>query len=206
MENINKNLTTILLTILVGLFVWQFFFSDNIIKEPTPIQVIIPEYKGTTGTQIIESVKTVPVIIPNKGEIYVDETWRNEYLSTKDSLERLNKYLQAIQINNNNYTFVDNDTINISGQLKTRGDLLEYKIDYKVKERVFEYTPKVITKRPNFSLSVEAEVGIPTTPISNFIMKGGLGFENKRGEAIIVGYDTENRVWVGLRKNFKIIN
>lgn len=204
-NQIGNTLMQVALYLLIGLLVFQMFFNQEEPKEPQPIQVIIPETKGSTGEVIVNPANPITVVIPEKGEIIVDDTWRQEYLIAKDSISRLNKYLQAIQIKDTAITFVNNDTIEIKGDLQTRGQLTKYKLDYTIKEKIFEYTPEVITQRPKFSLSLGAEAGIPTNPLDKFSMKANLGLENKRGESLNFSYDTENRVWVGLRKSFTII-
>lgn len=198
-------LTPVLIVILIGLVSWMLYQNSKPVEPPKPIVINIPGSSGSTGTKIIENVKTIPVPIPGGTEVIVDEKWHKEYLEAKDSLERLNKYLQAIKIQTLDTVFVDNDTIKLSGELTTRGSLLSYRFDYDIKERKFEYTPEVITQRPKFSVSLEASAGIPTVPTTGFLMKGQLGFENRRGNALTVGYDTEQRVWVGARKNITII-
>lgn len=196
-------ITDILLALGIGLLAYHFFFQKD--EEPKPIQVIIPPIEGSTGTQIIEHVKTIPVYIEGQGQVIVDERWRDEYLNSKDSIERLNQYLKAIQVKEKEYTFIDNDTIKIDGTLKTRGDLLEYKLDYQIKERIFEYTPEVVYKRPRISLEMAVKSGIPTNLNSNFIMKGELGLKNKNGFGLNVGYDTDNRIWAGISKDLTLL-
>src|SRR5690606_38164429 len=110
-----------------------------------------------------------------------------------------------IQIRTLDTVFVDNDTIKLSGELTTRGSWLSYRFDYDIKGRRFEYTPDVISQRPKFSVSLEASAGVPTVPTSGFLMKGQVGLENRRGNALTVGYDTEQRVWLGIRKNLTVI-
>lgn len=206
MKKENKNyLTPVLIVILIGLVAWMLYQNNKPVEPVKPIVITIPGSSGSTGTQIIENVKTIPVPIPGGTEVIVDEKWYKEYLEAKDSIEQLNKYVQAIQIRTLDTVFVDNDTIKLSGELTTRGSLLSYRFDYDIKERKFEYTPEVITQRPKFSVSLEASAGIPTIPTSGFSMKGQLGFENRRGNALTVGYDTEQRVWLGVRKNITII-
>lgn len=197
------NIQNILLAVLVGLLAYNFFFQKD--EEPKPIQVIIPPIEGSTGTQIIEHVKTIPVYIEGQGQVIVDERWRDEYLNSKDSIERLNQYLKAIQVKEKEYTFIDNDTIKIDGTLKTRGDLLEYKLDYQIKERIFEYTPEVVYKRPRISLEMAVKSGVPTNLNSNFILKGELGLKNKNGFGLNVGYDTDNRIWAGVSKDLTLL-
>lgn len=188
--------TILLLIIGVGLFL-------NYFQKEKPIEVIIPEQKGSTGTQIIENVKTIPIPIQGGTEVIVDEKWYKEYLEAKDSLERLNKYVQAIQIKSLDTTFIDNDTIKLSGNITTRGSLLSYKFDYNIKERKFEYTPEV--KRPRLSLIGEVGTGIPTQINQPLSIYGAAGFENQKGVGVKVGYDTQGVVRVGLTKSITII-
>lgn len=197
----------ILLTILIGLIAWFVFFGGGKDKteQPKPIIVTIPAIQGTTGAQVIETSKPYPVYVQGQGQIIVDEKYKLLYEKAKDSLEQANLFLNAIKINDYKKTFIDNDTITIIGDLKTRGDLLEYKIDYNIKSKTFDYTPIIIKQRPRFSMSLGVSGGIPTTPTSRFNLKGELGFENKAGNALSFGYDSESRVWVGVRKNFTII-
>lgn len=197
----------ILLTILIGLIAWFVFFGDGkeLKEQPQPITITIPATQGTTGTQVIETSTPYPVYIQGQGQIIVDEKYKNLYENTKDSLEKTKLYLNAIKINDYKKTFVDNDTITITGDLKTRGDLLEYKIDYNIKPLTFDYTPNIVKQRPRFSMSIGVSGGIPTVPTTRFNLKGELGLENRKGNALTFGYDTESRVWVGVRKNFTIV-
>lgn len=195
----------VLLIILIGLVGWMIYSNNKPTPEPKPYIITIPGAEGSTGTQILRETQPIPVYIPGKGEITVDDTWRKLYLEAKDSLEKQRVFDQAIAINKYDTTFIDNDTLKVSGQLETRGELTKYKFDWELKERKFEYTPEVIIQRPKFSVSVEATAGIPTVPTTGFLMKGQLGFENRRGNALTVGYDTEQRVWLGVRKNIILI-
>lgn len=199
----NTHLQTALMILIgLGLFL-NFFYKDD--PEPQPIEIIIPEQKGSTGTQIIENVKTIPIPIPGGKEIYIDEKWYNEYLEAKDSIERLNKYVKAIQVKELDTTFIDNDTIKLDGKIKTRGSILSYKFDYQIKERKFEYTPEVIVRRPRISLIGEVGTEIPTNPTSDLSLYGAIGLENQKGFGVKLGYDTQGAVRLGLSKSLVLI-
>ena len=198
-----QHIQTALLIIIGIALIANFFYKDD--PEPQPIEIIIPEQKGSTGTQIIENVKTIPIPIPGGKEIYIDEKWYKEYLEAKDSIERLNKYVQAIQVKELDTTFIDNDTIKLDGKIKTRGSILSYKFDYQIKERKFEYTPEVIVRRPRLSLIGEVGTGIPTKPNSDFSLYGAIGVENQKGLGFKAGYDTQGVVRVGLSKSLVVI-
>ena len=93
------NVTNILLGGLILLLVWQNFFQKNVEKEPVPITVTIPEYRGSTGERVIERVVTQPVYIPSTNQtVQVDSEWKRKYEQTQDSLEKTKLYLEAIKI------------------------------------------------------------------------------------------------------------
>lgn len=198
-------LTPSLLIILIGLVAWMLYQNSKPVEPPKPVVINIPEQKGSTGTQVREEVKVVTVPIPGDTEVIVDEKWYKEYLEAKDSLERLNKYVQAIKIQTLDTVFVDNDTIKLSGELTTRGSLLSYRFDYDIKERKFEYTPEVIKRRPRMSLIGEVGMGIPTNPTSDLSLYGAIGLENQKGFGIKLGYDTQGAVRVGISKSLVLV-
>lgn len=199
------NVTNILLGVLIVILLWQNFFGGSEPVEPQPITITMPEVKGTTGAQIVEKVIQVPVYLPNNQKISVDNKYKKLYEQTKDSLERQNLYLEAIKINDYKEVLVDNDSIEITGYAKTRGSLLEYKVDYKIKPVSLTYIPEVKSQLPKLSLGLGVEAGVPLVPTSNFVLKGGLNIINSKGNGFNIGYDTEQRVWLGVSKTFKLI-
>lgn len=200
------NVTNILLGALILLLVWQNFLQKPVEKEPVPITVTIPEYKGSTGQKVIERVITQPVYLPSTKEtVQVDSGWKKKYEQAQDSLEKNKLYLEAIKIKKYEKTLVDNDTIQIKGFATTRGSLLDYTVDYRIKPISLSYVPEVVTKRPTLSAGFGVEGGIPTLPNTSFLLKGNFKLENSKGNSINVGYDTENRFWIGINKTFKII-
>lgn len=200
MKFFKENFIPLLITMFLGLITWNMFFEQNPQSdELKPVQIIIPSQQGTSGIKIIETVKTVPV-----GEIVVDEQYKNAYENAKDSIERLNLYLNAIQVKERIDTAVSNDTIEIIQWSKTRGDLLEYKVDYNIKEKVFEYEPKTIIRRPKLSLHLGTEFGVPTSPTSNFTIKGIIGVGNQKGDNFLVSFDSNEALWGGYIKTFNI--
>lgn len=200
------NVTNILLGALILLLSWQNFFQKTVEKEPAPITVTIPEYKGSTGERVIERVVTQPVYIPSTNStIQVDSEWKKKYEQSQDSLEKTKLYLEAIKIKKYEKTLVDNDTIKIKGFATTRGSLLDYTVDYTIKPTSFSYIPEVIKERPKLSAGFGIEGGVPTLPNTSFLLKGEIRLENKKGNGLSLGYDTQNRVWIGINKTFKII-
>lgn len=207
MKKLNLQIRDIFIILLAGLLIWQIFFTNNnstkeIIK---PVIVNVPEKIGTSGLKTIETIKTVPVIIPKTNEkIIVDSTYEILYRKAADTIEKQKLYLKAIEVKNYKKDFIDNDTIKISGDLKTRGDLISYKIDYKIKQSSIQVEPQVIYKKPSLSLGFGVETGIPTFPNTNFIMKGSMSLENYKGNGLSIGYDTDRRIWLGVSKKITL--
>lgn len=198
------NITNILLGLLIVVLGWQNF-SKGEEEKPQPITVTLPESYGSTGIQTIEKAVPYPVYIPSTGENFnVDSEWKKKYENAKDSLEKQKIYLESIKIKEYEKKLVDNDTIEITGYARTRGSLLDYSVDYRIKPSSFSYTPDVIIKRPSLSMGLGVEGGVPLNPNTNFLLKGNLYFENSKGNGFSVGYDTDKRVWIGVRKTFKL--
>ena len=201
------NIANILIGALIVILAWQNFSGNRQEQEPQPITVTLPESYGTTGTQTVEKAVPYPVYIPSTNQQFnVDEKWKNRYEEARDSLEKQRLYYESIKINKYEETLVDNDTIEIKGYVTTRGSLLDYNVDYRIKPFDFSYNPEIITKRPKVSVGFGVEGGVPTIPNTNFLLKGNIFFENGKGNGFTLGYDTDNRVWVGVRKSFKLIN
>ncbi len=178
--------------------------------KPTPdpivdtVTIVVPEKEGTTGIVNIE-----PEIIRDtvfvKGEtIEVDKGYKELYEKAKDSLEKKELYLEAIKINKYNDTIVNNDDIVIRGSATTRGTLLDYSVDYILKEKSITYTPEVVTQLPKLSGGIGLEIGVPTIPNTSFVVKANLSLMNRKGKEINISYDTDKRVWLGYKKTFKI--
>ena len=188
----------------MGFVVWQNFIIEEDIIKPEPITIKTPE-KSDIIIDTIEVVKRDTVYI--KGEekiIEVDAGWKKKYNNAIDPLEKQNIFYESIKIKQYEKTFVDNDTILIKGSAKTRGSLLSYSVDYKVKSFDVDYTPKIITKRPKLSIGFGIEAGLPSRPDTNFRLKGTTYFENNKGGGFSIGADTRQTLWLGLRKTFKL--
>ena len=122
----------------------------------------------------------------------------------KDSLEKLNLYVESIQIKEYKDTLINNDEIIIESYAKTRGSLLEQKVDYTIKAKPFSYKPEYIKERPKLTLLPTLEFGLNRTDLSiNF--KGGFGFQNKKGDIISVSTDTKGYIYAGYSKALNII-
>lgn len=202
------NITNILLALLILIIGWQTFTRGDSNEPPIEKVITIPEVKGSTGKQTVEKVVIQPIYLPSTNQrVNVDYELKEKYeqaLKDKDSVAQRNLYLKAIKINTYDKILVDNDSIQIKGYARTRGSLLDYTVDYTIKPYDYTYTPDIIKKRPSFSMGLGIDSGIPTNINTDFVAKGSLYFENSKGNGFAVGYDTDKRVWVGLRKTFTI--
>lgn len=203
------NVTNILLLLLIVILGWQTFTNNRESVEPKQETVTIPEVKGTTGKQTVEKVVLQPIYLSSTNQqIKVDSVWKEKYeqaLKDKDSITQRNLYLEAIKINTYDKVLIDNDSIEIKGYARTRGSLLDYSVDYRIKSSNFTYTPKIVKQRPRFTMGLGVEAGVPVLSTSSFVLKGGICFENKKGNGFSLGYDTEQRIWLGVKKSFTII-
>lgn len=202
------NVTNILLVMLIVIMGWQTFVKNDL-PIPEKKTITIPEIKGTTGTKVLEpNVVRDTVYLPSKNkEIIVDGGWKLKYeqaVKNNDSLEQRTLFLEAIKINKYEKVLVDNDSIEIKGYATTRGNLLDYSVDYRIKPSDFTYTPDIVKIRPALSLGFNVEAGVPLIPTSDFLIKGGMFVENTKGNGFSLGYDTQQRVWVGVRKTFTL--
>lgn len=202
---------TILIAVLLGFIVFQQFFHSDPPIEPEEVVVVIPEVVGT-AEEVIEEVPEVEVEVPSntlpliKETIVVDEEYKLKYenaIKEKDSVAAENLFLRSIQIKEYSKTVVDNDDIKIDASAKVRGALLDYKVDYKLKEKEVTYTPEVIRQRPKFTMITGLGLIVPTQPDSKPAVKFDLGFQNQRGNVIELGIDNNRNIYAGYKYAIK---
>ena len=198
------DLKAILIIALMGFIVWQNFIVESEIVEPDPIVITVPEKTGRVVDTIEVVEKDTVYLKGDERIIEVDAGWKDKYNNAIDSLEKQKLFYESIKIREYEKTLVDNDTLLIKGFAKTRGSLLSYSVDYKIKSFDFSYVPEVVTKRPDLSMGAAMEVGLPAGPMSDFRVKGSVYFENSNGGGFSIGADTKETVWLGLRKTFKL--
>lgn len=204
MESKNKvfNTTNILLVVLIIIFLGSYFKKEPA-PSPAEVTVTIPESSGTSGVRTIEKIIQIP-IISREREYLVDKLYYDKYILAKDSLDKLNLYVESIQIKEYKDTLINNDEIIIESYAKTRGSLIEQKIDYIIKAKPFSYKPEYIKERPRLTLLPTLEFGLNRVDLSiNF--KGGFGFQNKAGDIISLSTDTKGYIYIGYSKSLSIL-
>ena len=198
--------TKILLIFVILLLLYNNFFKPQPVIEPVPVTITLPETSGTTGKVTFEEVEKDTVYLTGNTEyVEVDKGYKELYERAKDSLEKAKLYYEAIKIRKYDSTIIDNNDITIMGTATTRGSLLDYSVDYKIKEKDFTYTPEVITQLPRLTAGIGGELAVPTQIKGQFALKANLSLMNQKGHEINIGYDTDQRVWLGYTWNFKIL-
>jgi len=205
-----KSVVIIILAIYVG---YNFFFTET---EPIKdVSVIIPEKAGKVEKKIDSIIRDtiyIDVLIPGKKEIVVDSLYKAQYedaIKSNDSLKAKNLFLESISLDNWEGTLVNNKEVMISGKFLTRGKLLEYNIDYKIKSDTLTYTPEVAVRYPKLSFVIGADVILPAAnPYSPYItspmFQARAGFQNKKGHTFTVIYNDRGAWGVGYSKSFKL--
>lgn len=169
--------------------------------------VTIPEQTGNFKPVINPKPDTIkepyPVVKWKDKIVYQDNPVNQELvnelrkaLEENDSLKALAMYADAVAIRE--YTIpLEDSLVKTENYFKTQGELLEFKQSYILKERKVDIkTPELL-----FRLLGKIEVG-NTTQFDNFNAKANLMFQNKKGNIYSIGFDTEERIYVGY--GFKI--
>jgi hypothetical protein len=191
--------------LLLFIFLWLKGCSNES-KQTTKVKT--PEVKGVFETKKPEHIpaewpkkdQEKPIIQWKDKEIPVENPVNIElaqkYVMAKDSIERLNLYLKAIQLNKFSSNFEDeNLSLNINGIV--RGEVQEITPNYTIKAK------EIPQKETTFRLLSGIELG-NNTKLDNFSVKGNLMFQNRKGNIISTSFDTQQTIWVGY--NFSIFS
>lgn len=150
------------------------------VKNPKPNKPAQPEYKY----KYITDTKTVEISVENP----INEELMQFYLAHKNK-----DSLYADAIGEREYTIPYEDSlIKTNNYIKSQGKVLSFKQNYTIKEQKLKVTPK----KTVFRLLGGFEIG-NTKEFNDFSAKGNLRFQNKQGNILSVGYDAEQRIWVG---------
>ena len=172
-------------------------------KSLETVKVKVPEKTGTIQkpAAVIDH-KTKKDTVRFAGKTIYTENPVNEKLTQelikalaeKDSLKVVNLYLSAIQEREQTRVF-NNKDVTVDVWTKTRGELLDMKIDYKIKEQ--EIKTQVPVK--STVLALYAGAGLETTTtLDKLVPKVSLGIQNKKGDILSVNYGiTDKSIGVG---------
>lgn len=178
---------------------------------PQTVEVTVPEVKGSFEEKKPEHFpfdkskpstrkENLQVENPiNPKLIAENEKLKKAFEKASDSIKKL-QFAKAIELKNFTSTF-ENDTIKIDINGIVQGQVKEIKPSYVIKEQKVEVQVK--PKETVFRLLGGVEVG-GTTQLNNFVAKGNLIFQNRKGNTTSISYDTNKTIWIG--KSFSIFN
>lgn len=161
------------------------------------------ECSRKTDPQVITVTRTIP-IPPISGWFEpktdlkpilvreVDSTYKEHYLTAKDSLEQLQMYLDAITIREYKEQFKDSaQEVNVF--TKVRGEMLQQTLDYKIFERTIEHkeTFEVKEKRNFYFLP---QIGSNSERIKG---SGSILFQDRKKRLYSIGIDTDGFIMGG---------
>ena len=186
----------------VILFIVLFFRGCN--SEPQfaeKIKVVTKEIKGSIVTK--EKVINVPIIRTVKDTsgtgFYVNQIdklfeennkMQLEFLKM-DSLQQIEAYNKAIQINAFKQTF-DDKYINAQVTGEVAGEVKQMRLDYTIKPQEI----KVDAPKPKNNLYLGVNVA-NTLLLDKPLFSAGIGLKNKRGNILNASFDTEKRIGIG---------
>jgi len=199
----------ILLILSIGLnFIQRSCSNSNISSKSTIVKIKTPEIKGE-----IQKSKTVVIPTPKNEIVYKDKQvivdnpitkkLLNRYIKENDSLKRLKMYGEAItereQVN-----IFENDDLKASVKSKTQGKLLDILLtDYIIKSKEL---PITLPPSKNSVFAVYSGGGLYYNQDNQKLgYKVDLGFQNKKGDILDIGYDPLNKT-VFLEYKLRIIN
>jgi hypothetical protein len=196
---------------LLDVFVWLgwvllfgllFFKGCN--PEPQlaeKIKVVTKEIKGSIVTK--EKVINIPIVRTLKDTagtgFYVNQIdklfeennkMQLEFLKM-DSLQQIEAYNKAIEINAFKQTF-DDKYINAQVTGEVMGNVKQMRLDYTIKPQEL----KVDAPKPKNNLYLGINVA-NNLQLNKPLFSAGIGIKNKRGNIINASFDTEKRIGIG---------
>lgn len=189
--------------ILFFLMVW---LNAGAGKEIKTVKVIVPTVTGKLESKKPElkplEIKQEP-IVKKDGLIYKENPFniilaeentklKSDYSKMSDSLKS-KAYDKAIELNTFSYKSEDKYLkLTIDGIV--RGEVSEITPSYTIKEQESEVFVK--EKLPGLKVLGGVEVG-NTKTLDDLSFKGSVLFQNRKGNIISAGYDTDNKIWLG---------
>jgi len=191
-----ENIKTILIIVLFIILWFKGCNSESV--KPIPS-------KGTFKTDTIIQHEQLPgktikvkgkdVIVYKNNEINKELALENynlqiAYINAKDSLEKEKLYKSAISLKSFNQPF-ENDNFKATASGIVQGELKSLQLDYEIK--------KMPIKEVKFRLLLGAGINLDAVNLN-------AGFQNRKGNILEIGYDTEKRINIGYKQSiFKIV-
>jgi hypothetical protein len=190
---------------------WVLLFAVLFFRDCNPetqtaekIKVVTKEIKGSIVTK--EKVINVPIVRTIKDTAgtgfyvaQIDKLFEEnnkmqlEFLKM-DSLQQIQAYNKAIQINAFKQTF-DDKYINAQVTGEVAGEVKQMRLDYTIKPQ----TLNVDAPKPKNHLYLGVNVA-NTLKLDKPLFSAGLGIQNKKGNILNFSFDTEKRIGIGYYK------
>jgi hypothetical protein len=196
MKNIKEIIIAIAVLFIVYLVYDKFTAKPEFVEVPVRIEVPIPCKDGKIIRDTILVPKYVEVTNP------VNDTLLKKYQEAKDSIAQLELYRDAITTRIYNEKFED-DVLSINVETKVQGKMLDQDItNYYVKpSRIIVDTTLTVKVPQKINILGGAELGMPLPSMElhtgNPIVKFHLGVQNKKGNILTIGIDTQRNGYVG---------
>ena len=198
----------IIIILLVVIFLMNTCGGSD--KQTQKVKIKTPEVIGKIDkpSVILHHKSTHDSIVYKKGKtIYTENPFNKELAEAfkdiqkeNDSLKLFTIYLKAIQERSETRVF-DNGDITVKVLTKTRGEILDQSIDYKIKPREI----KVDIPNKNSVFVVYVGGGLKSNiNVGDLSPTGMLGIQNRKGNLLFVQYGLDRSVQVGY--SFRIIN
>ncbi|CAL2085178.1 hypothetical protein [Tenacibaculum sp. 190524A02b] len=169
--------------------------------DSTKVTLKLPEKKGSFSVK-----QPRPIIIHNyisddkRYKKLIDEI-EKKYNQKADSLTILRELLQATKVRTYKEHFEDS-IISANITTETKGYLKSIDFDYILKPQKVSFYEKTITKnvKPKFSLLVGGKVNT-SYDFEKASFEFNLGYQDKKGNIIEFGANTQNQFSIGYKKN-----
>lgn len=202
-----KNLPYLIIGVLV-LIIW---LQNSCEPQPQTVAVTVPETNGSFAPvkPVHDTIKIKQTVVKWKDRQIEIENPINmqlfeSYTKAKDSMQRLAILLKAIEIKKFTKDFED-EFLQVTASGTVQGEVQTIGFDYTIKERTVE-AEVPSSKATVFRFNGGVEMG-NTKQFDDFVMKANLEFQNKKGNSLTTGFDTQQRIWLGYKfKIFEIKN
>lgn len=209
-----RRIELVLIGVVLGVIAILFIRGCSGGENPKAVTVKVPEAKGS-----FKQIKPNNAVIHTKDIVYLKSKelkgFSPEYvarlISENQELSRIYRlqndsvkkglYEKAIQLNTFNQKFEDSlARIDVHGI--SRGTVESLGVDYVIKDRKIQIPQKLVKFRLLGGVSVSNDIQLQKP-----LFKANIGFQNKRGNVLRIGYDSEKRISVGYDLSiFKIQN
>jgi hypothetical protein len=209
------DLTTIIILIIAFFAIQQLFFKkEELVKDKTISTVEKTGEVKKVTEKVIRDTVYIEIEVPGrrlpvKKEIIVDSLYKSKYelaVKENDTLKAKNLFLESISLDTWYGNLIDDKDIKIDGKFLTRGKLLEYDINYKIKSDTIRYKPEVVYRHPKFSFMYGIDAELPSSNVGNEGPSIGAhgGVQTKNGNIYKIGYNSRGNITIGFSKTLKL--